>query len=486
MSKFQPVSFYKNKKKTYQLTPFRFLKFNQEKYFLSNMTGEYLLLDRESLGRLVEHRLNDSEQSYLDLRAKQFLIDDTDSIATDLLAIKTRTRYSRLPEFTALHIFVVSLRCDHSCQYCQVSRQSADKLKYDMTEEIADKAIDFAFKSPSRNIKIEFQGGESLLNFPIIQYIVERSKKLNEVHCRNLDFVIATNLSMIDRDILGYCRLHGIHISTSLDGPEDLHNKNRPRPGKDSYEKVIKGISLCREVLGRDEVSALMTTTEASLKRGKEIVDEYLKLGFPGIFLRSLSPYGYAIKTKSFAAYQTEQWLDFFKESLDYIIELNRSGIRFQEYCSAIVLSKMLTSSDPGFVDLMSPAGIGISVIVYNYDGSVHPSDESRMLAEMGDNTFKMGNVLTDSYEQVFSSQALLQPLEDSYTNSVPMCEECAYEPYCGADPVYEYAMNQDYIGRRPDSGFCQKSMGIFKHLIKRMEEDPFVKNLFMDWANRK
>ena len=169
MSKFQPVSFYKNKKKTYQLTPFRFLKFNQEKYFLSNMTGEYLLLDRESLGRLVEHRLDDSEQSYLDLRAKQFLIDDTNSIATDLLAIKARTRYSRLPEFTALHIFVVSLRCDHSCQYCQVSRQSADKLKYDMTEEIADKAIDFAFKSPSRNIKIEFQGGESLLNFPIIQ-----------------------------------------------------------------------------------------------------------------------------------------------------------------------------------------------------------------------------------------------------------------------------------------------------------------------------
>ena len=47
-----------------------------------------------------------------------------------------------------------------------------------------------------------------------------------------------------------------------------------------------------------------MTTTEASLDRVEEIVDEYLKQGLDGIFLRPLSPYGFAIKTKQFHKYR--------------------------------------------------------------------------------------------------------------------------------------------------------------------------------------
>ena len=34
-------------------------------------------------------------------------------------------------------------------------------------------------------------------------------------------------------------------------------------------------------------------------------------------------------------------------------------------------------------MDLRSPAGAGMGVVVYNYNGNVYASDESRMLAEM-------------------------------------------------------------------------------------------------------
>jgi hypothetical protein len=37
-----------------------------------------------------------------------------------------------------------------------------------------------------------------------------------------------------------------------------------------------------------------MTTTEASLDRAREIIDCYLELGLTNIFLRPLSPYGFA------------------------------------------------------------------------------------------------------------------------------------------------------------------------------------------------
>lgn len=49
-----------------------------------------------------------------------------------------------------------------------------------------------------------------------------------------------------------------------------------------------------------------------------------------------------------------------------------------------------------------------------DYDGDVYASDESRMLAAMGDKTFRMGNVMTDSYEDIMLSDALLHPLNVS------------------------------------------------------------------------
>jgi His-Xaa-Ser system radical SAM maturase HxsB len=339
-----------------------------------------------------------------------------------------------------------------------------------------------ALRSPARAIKIEFQGGEPLLNFELIRYSVE------EVEARRgektVSFVIATNLAGINDEILSFCAAHSILISTSLDGPRDLHNRNRPRPGGDSYEKAVRGIRLVRDRLGRDSVAALMTTTSASLSRARDIIDEYVAQGFNDIFLRPLSPYGFALKAKSYGAYDVERWLDFYVEGVDYIIDLNRRGTRFRECYASIVLKKMFTSDDPGYVDLMSPAGIGIAGVVYNYDGGVYASDESRMLAEMGDETFRIGDVSRNTYEEIFTSPRLLDPIEQSFADSVPMCSDCAFEPYCGADPVFHYARYRDFVGRKPESEFCRRNMGVFRYLIRRMEDNAFVRRLFLRWAN--
>ncbi len=486
MSKFQPITFYSQASTgNYHLLPLRFHSKSDGRTILTNLVGEYHVAPRETFEKLVSRKLTAEDPDYLDLKSKHFFFEETDKVSLDLLALKLRTKVSNLSQFTSLHIFVVTLRCEHSCPYCQVSRQSEDKGAFDMTEALAEASLDLVFKSPSPAIKIEFQGGEPLLNFGLIKHIVKLAKSRNEHFKKNLDFVIATNLALIDQDVLQFCKDNGVHISTSLDGPEDLHNKNRPRPGRNSYEKTIEGINKARLELGRDQVSALMTTTEASLSRVKEIIDEYLRQGFQGIFLRHLSPYGFAIKTKSFASYSTDRWLNFYEDGLLYIIELNKAGIKFQEYYASTILKRILTSQEPGYVDLMSPAGIGIAAVVYNYDGSVHPSDESRMLAEMGDNTFRLGHVSDNTYEEIFSSNSLLEPLEESFTGSVPMCNDCAFEPYCGADPVYHHAIHKDFVGRKPDSEFCKRNMTIFKLLIDLMERDSYCRTLFMEWANR-
>jgi His-Xaa-Ser system radical SAM maturase HxsB len=483
VSKFRGLEAYASEQQ-YELLPFNFDRFDDDRYILTNMVGEYLLVDSDVVPALVDGSLGRDHPSFGSLRSKHFIRYSNEQAPLQLLALKVRTKFSRLPPFTNLHIFVVTLRCDHSCPYCQVSRQMEGAGSFDMTQEMADKSLDFVFRSPNPAIKIEFQGGEPLLNFDMVRYVVLEAKRRNQLHQRDLQFVIATTLSLLSNDVLEFCKEHSILLSSSLDGPANLHNANRPRPGKDSHQRFEAGLKQARESLGVDQVSALMTTTEKSLSRPREIIDEYLRLGFNGIFLRSLSPYGFAIKTNRFKSYDTERWLNFYSEGLQYIIELNKAGVRFVEQYSALVLKKMLTSEDPGYVDLMNPAGAGIAAIVFNYDGAVYASDESRMLAEMGDESFKLGNVLSSSYEEIMLSDQLLDALEESFTLSAPMCSECAYEPFCGADPVFHYAVYKDVLGRKPESAFCRRNMSIFKHLISLMEADEQTKNIFLEWAN--
>lgn len=353
-----------------------------------------------------------------------------------------------------------------------------------MTRETADRALELVFASPNPAIKIEFQGGEPLLNFDLIRYIVECAEATNHKEKRDLQFVITTTLSLATDEILEYCRDHRIYLSSSLDGPSELHNKNRPRPGRDSYERFVTGLKRARDVMGKDSVSALMTTSPASLDKVTEIIDEYLSQGFDGIFLRALSPYGFAMKTKSFHAYNGQRWLEFYREGMDYILDLNQRGVRFSEYFSTLLLTKILSSNDPGYTDLMSPAGIGIAAVVFNYDGDVYASDEGRMLKEMGDTSFCIGNVHANSYHEIFCAQNLLDALEDSFPASSPMCTDCAFEPWCGADPVYHHAIFGDVVGRKPESEFCQRIMGVLKYLLTAME-DPAKLAVFRRWVNK-
>lgn len=481
--KFKSIdAFDQAKQGNYQLLPSRFIMLDKTRYVLTNEVGEYLIITREELYQYVKKTVSNDSNFYHNLKSKHFLIDDDSNVALDLLSLKYRTKAQRISQFTALHLFVVTLRCDYTCQYCQVSRQTGDKLAYDMSFETADKSLDLVFRSPSPAIKIEFQGGEPLLNFSVIKYVVHKAKERNSKYQKNLLFVITTNLSLLDDDVLAFCLEHDICLSTSVDGSEDLHNKNRPRPEKNGYQLTVEGIRKAQNYLGFDKVGALMTTTAASLPRVKDIIETYLSLDMNAIFLRPLSPYGFAIKNSLSHKYDIDKWFEFYKEGLDYILEINRNGYYFTEIYTAILLNKIFSPFGTGYVDLQSPSGAGISAIVYNYDGDVYASDEARMLAEMGDSKFKLGNVHTSSYEDIMLSDTLLDTLELSIAESSPMCSDCGFLPYCGSDPVYHYATQKDVVGNKALSGFCGKNMKILRHIFTLLENDE-TKSILMSWV---
>jgi len=474
--------------KPYNLLPFRFERINRGLVFISNECGEYIFISGENFKKLVNYELNLKSDIFFNLKEKQIVTDTETSPMIDMLATKYRTKKAFLNDFTSLHMVVPTLRCNSNCIYCQVSRKEESAKSFTMDKHTAKRTVDIIFNSPSKAIKIEFQGGEPLLAFDIVKYIIECAEWRNLFKNKHLEFVICSNLTLMDQKKLSFLKKKNICISTSLDGYKELHNRNRPlQVASDSYDMVTEKINLCRSYLGKDRVGALMTTSRYSLGNMKQIIDEYIKQGFNAIFLRSLNPFGFAKQERHKIGYDIEEFIVNYKEALDYIIDVNIRGTLFVECFAALLLTRILTPFSTGFVDMQSPAGVGISGVIYNYDGNVYVSDEARMLASMGDNKFIMGNVNKHSYQELFNSDFLYNLISSACLECLPGCSYCAFQPYCGADPVRNYSEQEDIIGHRPTSEVCKKNKAIINYLLELIERnDEKINKVFWSWITKR
>ncbi len=120
----------------WEFLPFRFHRFEDQRVLVTNMVGEHLFLNPAEFEQFTQKQTVDAP-TLRRLRGKHILRRREEDLPLELLGMKTRTRYHRLAESTSLHIFVVTLRCEHACRYCQVSRQNSDRDQFDMTLETA-------------------------------------------------------------------------------------------------------------------------------------------------------------------------------------------------------------------------------------------------------------------------------------------------------------------------------------------------------------
>lgn len=472
---------------SYTLLPFRFGRFNDREVLLTNDVGEYIFLGNDAFDELVQEKMDPTSDVFYDIESKQIATADNIEDVIPMLATKFRTKKSILKDFTSLHMIVPTLRCNSSCIYCQVARKNLEDHTADMTKGTAKNVVKTIFESPSPCIKIEFQGGDPSTDFEMVKFIIEEAEYVNIFKKRELEFVICTNICLLTEDMVKYLKKHRCFISTSLDGPRDLHNTNRPLQNTEHTHEIFEEkLAMIRRIWADNEcVSALMTTSKHSLGRFKEIIDEYIRLGFNNIFLRALNPYGFAKQYKEKIAYPVEDFIENFIEGLDYIIEINKQGTYFVEGYTALLLKRILTPYATGFVDLQSPAGVGIAGAIYDYDGSVYVSDEGRMMARFKNFFFRLGNVNNNSYQEMFNGKHLHTILNSACNECLPGCSYCVYQPYCGADPVRNLSEQGDMVGFRPTNEMCKKNKAIFRYLFELLKKnDPDINRIFWSWIN--
>lgn len=71
-------------------------------------------------------------------------------------------------------------------------------------------------------------------------------------------------------------------------------------------------------------------------------------------------------------------------------------------------------------------------------------------------------------------------------TEFIAGCADCAFQSYCGADPVRNYSTQNDMYGFRPTSSFCKKHKAIISYLFYLIQNDyDRVMPIFKQWINK-
>ena len=442
-----------------------------DKILLITEQGAWAALDKKTYDRILRHDID--SKTYKELEARSIILtgQNSDSVVNSEFRRKHFLFYP-----PSLHIIIPTLRCNHQCIYCHSSAKISGK-EFDMTPETAKKTIEFILSSPQKKLTIEMQGGEGLLNLELVKQLHDYSKELARKQGKEVNFTMVTNAILLTEETIDWAKANNVRLTTSLDGPEHIHNKNRiALDKKETHNRVIEKIELCRKK--GIQIGALMVTTRNSLPYPEEIVDEYINRGFSMIQIKYLNKLGFAEKEWSETGYTADEYLTFWKRAMEHIIKRNKEGKKIFERITQIMLKKVLRGFEPGFLDLRNPCGTAIGQIAYGHDGNIYSCDEGR-----GFDIFKLGNVHNTTFEEYIKSRKT-QELVTSTILENTLCDACVYKPYCGNCPVMNYAEQGNIIPKIATSTRCRIMKGQLDWIFDKIIEDKEARDVLSGWVS--
>lgn len=173
---------------------------------------------------------------------------NTDNLLSSLISPETiRKNIANLDNI----LFQVTGNCNLSCKYCCYGDMYIDNTtQSNMTKDMVDKvfnymlpkwesSVNLSYRNP---IIIGFYGGEPLLNFPIVEYIVSCCKKMES---QKLKFIysMTTNGILLDRH-MSFLADNDVSLLISLDGNKTHSQLRVDKNGKESFERNFNNVRL--------------------------------------------------------------------------------------------------------------------------------------------------------------------------------------------------------------------------------------------------
>ncbi|WP_262692469.1 His-Xaa-Ser system radical SAM maturase HxsB [Kordiimonas aestuarii] len=421
--------------------------------------GQSFLASQSFLNRYVFQNLNENDVDFL--RAEGFAGCSNTGQPSVANAYRFAQRH-HLPNTIDYFILVPTLRCNLACSYCQVSRVAENARGFDWTDQIADDAIKLICTTGAPTVKLEFQGGEPTLRLDLIKRVIDSVEKTG----RNVEAVICTNLGELSSDLRTLLGRGNVYISTSFDGSEKKHTVQRTGSAE-ATARTLKNIKDVIENFGQSRVSALPTIDANSPPDPDTLIDEYLALGMNSIYLRPINFQGFARKKHDAARTGQERWFDYYLAVVRRMIERNfHEGKALEEFYMAHCLRRIFRPRANGHADLRNPNPLGLDYFVIDHDGRLFPSDEARMIDRTGDVDMSIGDVHSglDGSKVLALSELALNDFD-------PDCIHCAYQPFCGSDPIDSISRYGRTDQPRHDQYFCQQQTMIFDFLFEMLAQ---------------
>ena len=181
--------------------------------------------------------------------------------------------------------------CNFKCTYCYEFSNFAQPHSKPgrMNIETAKRTVDWliATSGTEENLALGFFGGEPLLNFPLIEQVVDYANERGAAHGKKFSFSMTTNGSLLSDEIIAFLKRHNIKTTISMDGGKEIQNTQRPMVnGKDSYETVRpRAAKLLAEMPETGVQATLCGDTDP-----REVKADLAAMGFRRIGLTNVSP----------------------------------------------------------------------------------------------------------------------------------------------------------------------------------------------------
>lgn len=315
--------------------------------------------------------------------------------------------------------------CNMKCSYCW-EQKGKNRLTMENASIICDRLIDnFKTNKPASNIRVHFFGGEPLLDWDLIKFIIEKISVEMPAW-----FGITTNASIIDDSMIEYFVEKNIGVMVSIDGTKETHDsKRRFLDGTGTYDIVSENL---KKILDAGvDCEARMTVTP---KDAKHLYDDILHLVEMGA--KHIAP----------CPVYDQEWsdedLEHFKNAMIKTYDLYIQKHFDQESKIYIKFFEDYLFKDISLNHKSVPCGFGTNTTVtIDAAGNIYPCHQVPTRADK--EKFILGNFITG---EVYDNENV-KPVKpgDFYSEKCIDCE--AYNTICGGGCLMEsYEENKDLL----------------------------------------
>jgi uncharacterized protein len=348
--------------------------------------------------------------------------------------------------------------CNINCRYCYLpTRSDKSTLSLETLRTLFEKV--FASGWLGDDLTIIWHAGEPLvMPVPFYAQAFEMIESLRP-DSLNIRHSFQTNGVLINTEWCELFREWQVGVGVSIDGPRRFNDVNRlSRKGTSTYDKAIAGLRLLREQQVPFHVISVLT--QESLAEPEEMLEFYLSEGIADVCFNVEESEGSHVssllaQTNARAAYQS------FLEKFWRMARAD-GQIGFIREVDGI-LSRVFRKAEAPFRNgQVEPFGL------LNMDCRGNVSSFSPELLGLKDaryNDFIVGNINSDSLEQMLESAAM-QAMARDIAQGVAACRSsCHYFSVCGGGaPVNKLSEGGSFTGTR--TGFCELTQQVPVDLV--------------------